>query len=448
MGSFAVPLSYDEGNWLGVTRRVAAGETLYGDITDNKAPALFGLVRGLDAVPGPYAVARGLWVGALTLIVALAVRAIARRLGGDDRSATIIGCALGFAIALQSVFVVNFEAPAATLLIVALWAMTAGHDITAGVLAASATGFDIRALILLPGIVVAAIELLGIRPAMRVAIPAIVLAGGWAGTVLAMPDLRYSMIELNAATRGGFSGWDPPAQLYAALRGMLLPGALALAFIGSRRLHEEGRRMAPLVLVAGGVIAALASLQPFDKYWSLTIPGVALFAASRAHLQQSADKRRFAVLLGSVGLILALAYSVSTNLDEARLVHRYQQAAAALDRSLGPTTSFARFDTQPFLGTFLPGRDRMPAAVLDFLIADTSRAPANLSRIDRAIGAAAVIVDDGALGQPESSILPAYRPVWRVFEGRLISFPCVRRRFGLTFRYRAATCPVSTDARG
>src|SRR5438093_7342555 len=79
LASSVVPLSYDEGNWLAVTRRVAGGEALYRDITDNKSPALFGLVRALDVLPGSYPIARAIFLGVATALLAwLSIRLLRR----------------------------------------------------------------------------------------------------------------------------------------------------------------------------------------------------------------------------------------------------------------------------------------------------------------------------------------------------------------------------------
>lgn len=450
--SSVVPLSYDEGNWIAVTRRVAAGESLYREITDNKTPALFGLVRSLDVLPGRFALARALWLGILAATVAVAVTSLARRFGWAENRASLLGGACGLALALQAVLVVNFEAPAAAMIIVALASLAAGRAPTAGILAAAATAFDLRAIILIPGVLIAAYEIGGKRTALRTAAPAVGLAGAWVATVLSVPDLRYSLLELNVATRSGSSLWRPASQLYALLRGTLFAAGAAASLArsgGSSNVGGWHVKYGGVALIGGGVVVALSSVQPFDKYWSLALPGIALAAASRPPSPRSVNvyRRNAAVILAILGLVLTSSYAAASNIDQARLVARYERASARLDRSLAPRASFVRFDTQPFLGTFLAQRDRIPAAVLDFLIHDTSRREMNFARVDAAIGRADALVDDGALDQPESSIVAVYRPLWRVFARRVQEFPCVRRVRGLTFRYRAGTCPPTERSR-
>jgi hypothetical protein len=107
---------------------------------------------------------------------------------------------------------------------------------------------------------------------------------------------------------------------------------------------------------------------------------------------------------------------------------------------LGPGGTFVRFDSNPFLGTFLPSRDRTPAAVLDFLIAPTSRERLNLEAVDTALSNAAAMIDDGALALAAGNVLPSYRKLREVFVAHLSEFPCVRRTNGLTVRLRLGRC--------
>lgn len=439
----AIPLSYDEGNWLAVVRRIAGGESLYIDLTDNKTPLLFALVRGLDWLPGPYTMSRAVWLGLLAVAIARGSRTLLLRSSWDERSATILGLVFGLAGAMQAVLTVNFELPAATLVVVSLAAIATGRPAAGGALAVVAGGFDIRALLLLPGVVMFAYARGGASAGRRAFVPAAGLAAAWIVTILAIPDLRYSLIELNRATRGGTAAWEPAEQLYALLRGTTLPlGAILALTSGSR----AGRtRPAGVVLLAAGITAALASVQPFDKYWSLALPGLLVLAA--AHLpSRRRESRGSALWLGAsiaaVGLTVGASYATSSNVDQGRLVGRYERAAARVDATLGPGETLVRFDTQPFLGTFLPERDRLPAAVLDFLIANSSRRPENHRRVEEAIAQASVMADDGALSVGESAVLPRYRPLWRVFIRHVGEFPCRRTFGGVTFRYRVTACPT------
>ncbi|MGH2792778.1 MAG: hypothetical protein ACRDKG_00585 [Actinomycetota bacterium] len=431
-----VPLSYDEGNWLTVVRRMALGETLYRDITENKTPPLFWLVRALDLLPGPYELGRAVWLGVAAAIIAAVCRSFVRRSGWTDRSATLLGLAFGLAAVCQAVFVVNFELPAVILIIGGLTICASGRNAAAGAaVAAVAATFDLRALALLPGVVLFSFARGG-APAVRRSLPtAVVVVAAWAGTVLLVPDLRYSLIELNAATRGGTDAWDPAQQLYALLRGTLIPaGALTALAAG---FTDRRVRLAAAWLLIAGLIVLAASIRPFDKYSTLLLPGLMVLAASRGSERSVAPaRRRAASTMVALGLAVSLAYAVGTNIDQRSIVDRYERAAAIIG-----DLPFARFDTQPFLGAFRPAGDRSPAAVLDFLIADTSRRAANHQRVEVAIAGATVLIDDGALSADAGSILAAYRPLWRVFILHRDEFPCVRRAEGLTFRYRATSCP-------
>jgi hypothetical protein len=442
IASAFVPLGYDEGNWLADVRRWAAGESLYRDIPDNKTPLLFALVRGLDALPGSFTTVRALYLGAVVLVLGLAVRSLALRLGWTATRCTVLGLVLGAAAATQAVFTVNFELPAVTLVVLGLTSIAGGRGITGGTLAAAAAGFDIRALALLPGIALFA-RAAGSESAVRRSLTTMaIVAGAWIVAILATPDLRYALIELNVATRTATSSWSPLDQAYAVIRGALFPVAASLILAGdasSRRFRAAG-----VALVGGGAVVALASLQPFDKYWTLTLPGLAVLAASSngGDSRKVLENRKPLVAAAVLGIAIAGVYAVTTNIDQARLVARYERVARFLDGTLTPGATFTRFDTEPFLGAFLPKRDRTPTAVLDFAIADTSRRPDVFTRFDRAILGATAIVDDGALSAPESAVLPAYRGLWRIFRRHLADFPCIRLIEGFAVRYRDLACPA------
>ncbi len=434
--STLVPLSYDEGNWLAVVRRMALGETLYRDITDNKTPPLFWFVRALDRLPGPYELGRALWLGVAAASIAALCRSLVRRSGWSDRPAALLGLAFGAAAVSQAVFVVNFELPATLLILCGLTLIAAGRSASGAAVAAVAATFDLRALALLPGAVLFAFARGG-APAARRTLPAAgVIVAAWVGAVLLVPDLRYSLVELNAATRGGTDAWDPARQLYALLRGSLIPAG-ALAALAASFTHPRARIAAAWLLIAGfGVL--VGSIRPFDKYSTLLLPGLVVLASASEPLHRlETGRSRAGAAVAALGLVVALAYAVVTNVDQRSIVSRYERAAVIIG-----DLPFARFDSQPFLGVFRPMGDRSPAAVLDFLIADTSRRTANHRRVEVAIAGASVLVDDGALSADEESIHPAYRPLWHVFMGHRDEFPCVRRAEGLTFRYRATSCPT------
>lgn len=434
--SMLVPLSYDEGNWLAVTRRVAAGEALYRDITDNKSPALFALVRGLDIVPGPYTIARGVFIGLASALLAWLSMRLLRRLGLGDAASSVLGVCFGLAGAMQAVLVANFELPAILLVVAALGNVAGGSAVVGGAIGGLAAVFDPRAAILVPGIVALALERSGARGAFRTAAAAAGPLIAWGAAVLVLDELRYSLLELNVATRGGAAAWRPGAQLTAFARSMVFPLA-AVGFLTAGRVARNRATPAAILTIAG-FGAAIVSVQPFDKYWTLALPGLICIAGSRRPREAQISRAWTATLL-----VAALAphavYATTSSSDQARIVNRYERAAADIDRMLGPNETFVRFDSQPFLGTFLPKRDATPAAVLDFLIAPTSREDENLAAVDRAIARSAAIVDDGALSVSAEQILPAYRRLHRVFAARLGEFPCARQVLGLTVRLRR--CP-------
>jgi hypothetical protein len=436
--SWVVPLSYDEGNWLAVVRRVAGGETLYRDVTDNKSPVLFGLVRALDVLPGPYVTARAALLGIAAVLIAWLASGTFVKAGFEASSARVLGSAIGLAGAMQAVLVLNFEMPAALLIIGGIGLMAARRDIAGGVMAGLAVTFDLRATALLPGVLLIAIiggdRGRATRAAVSIAVPAL----AWGVLVLANGELRYSLLELNVATRGGATAWRPGAQLTAFARSMVFP-VIAIAAL-TTRANAPGRwRTAPgAVVVAGGAIAALISIQPFDKYWTLLLPGLIVVACARRPRAVS-DRAKLAFLL-CVALAPPAVYAATSSADQARVVARYERASADVARMLGPGGTFVRFDSNPFLGTFLPSRDRTPAAVLDFLIAPTSRERLNLEAVDTALSNAAAMIDDGALALAAGNVLPSYRKLREVFVAHLSEFPCVRRTNGLTVRLRLGRC--------
>jgi len=438
IASSFVPLSYDEGNWLAVVRRVAGGDSLYRDISDNKSPMLFGLVRAVDLLPGRYEIGRAIYLGiAAALLAWLSMRFLSIA-GFDERSALLLGVAFGLAAAMQAVLVVNFELPAALLIVAGISLVATGSDIAGGIVAGLAVTFDLRASVLLIGLILAAFGAGGQKRAIRTALAAALPAIGWSAVVLLNADLRYSLVELNVATRGGARAWRPGMQLTSFARTMIFP-LVAVAAITARSPGARRRfAVAGIVLTLAGLAAAVASIQPFDKYWTLLIPGLVAYAASRVP-RVVRDRAKLVGLL-CIALAPAAVYAATSSSDEAAIVGRYERAAPDVERFLGKRGLFVRFDSQPFIGTFLPERDLTPAAVLDFLIAPTSREERNLAAVDAAITQATAIVDDGALEIPANAILPSYRALRAVFAERLGEFPCVEKTNGLTIHLRAQRC--------
>lgn len=436
--SSIIPLSYDEGNWLAVARRLAHGQTLYRDITENKSPAFFALVRGLDRLPGSYTIARAAWLGLLTALLAWTATRFLRRMELPDPAAMVAGLTIGLAGAMQAVLVLNFELPAMILLVVGMTLCVEKRVTIGGFIAGCGALLDLRTIVLLPGLILFVFAAEGRSPALRTAAGAAIPALAWAIAVLATADLRYSLLELNVATRGGSTAIHPASQLAAFARSMLFPlvavGALTAPSAGTKSI-----RNAAWFLLGVGAVVALISVQPFDKYWTLTLPGLLALAGSRVQ-RQGFTGRALPIALILIALVPSAVYAGTSNRDESAIVARYRNAVPFVASALGPGGTFVRFDSQPFLGTFLPARDRTPAAVLDFLIAPTSHERANLATVDRAISRATAIIDDGALEQPADEILPSYRRLREVFAARLPQFPCVKRSFGLTLHLRPERC--------
>lgn len=439
--SLAVPLSYDEGNWIVDVRRWSAGESLYSDIPENKTPLLLLLVRALDAAPGSFDLARSLYLGVAAILLAIAVRPLAMRLGVAEPGASRLGLIAGSAGALQAVFTVNFELPAALLILFGLNAVAAGRAVVGGLTAAAASGFDVRAVVLLPGVALFAHAVGGKDRLRRTTLPMGSVVAAWIATVVLVPDLRFSLVEVNIATRAVTTNWHPLDTAYAILRGAAFP--LGASLVQTSRGGRPAVRRAAIVLLAAGAGIALASLQPFDKYWSLALPGIVLLACSRIPATTSPASIRW-LAVAAVGLSLTATHAVSSNMDQNDLVGRYERAAVAIDRSLPAGATIVRFDGEPFLGLFLLERDRTPSSVLDYVVADTSRQRELVARFEAAITDAFAIVDDGALSAPQEAVDPPYRRLWRVFDRHRATFACIRAVEGLTVRYRDNACPAAS----
>lgn len=442
--SVFVPLSYDEGDWLAVTRRLALGDTLYVDVLQNKPPPYIALVRGLDALPGPYTLARACFVGLCVVAVGMGVFVLCRRLGADAATARRLGLVLGGALMLQSAFVMDIEKPAALLVLAGVIAIAYTRPALGGVLVALACAFDIRAVLFTVGAVVFAFERSGRREAVRCGVACAAIAGGLGAFVASQPDVRYALIELNAATRV-VSAYHP-AEILVVTVAALLP-VIAGAFVVLRAQPPRATKQfkAGIVMVATTIAIAVASRYPFYKYWALGITGFALSALAlwpRVNPKTAPVHKPLAIAIVVGSFAPVAAHAITANIEQARITTRYERAAEFLDAALPEGGRFAAFDIQPFLGTYLPSKVAVHWGILDLVAVNTSRTTGDLERVARAIETADAVVDDGALSVSENAVGPHYRRLWKVFEDNLGPFSCIVRRDGLTFRFRPERCPT------
>jgi hypothetical protein len=443
------PPSFDEGIWLAVSRRMDLGARLYTDLIDNKTPPVYWITRILDHAPGPFSAARGAFLGAIIALLTVLAARLATKLGLARSTSLAVSVLVGGVVALQSVFVLNIETPVALLLLAGLLLVAHDREILGSAVAASASLIDVRAVAFLPAIVIFTAQRRGWEKAWRSAAAGFVVSAAWLTQVLFIRHLRYSILELNAATRGTLASWRP-GQVLAVILIALAPLIVAGLANGLRPRHlTETIRTSPsgVILLVTGLSLGLASLYPFLKYWILVAPALPLLAAaipknSRASVTGgNKDRASFAsigfVVLACLPLVVGAVSNAST---EGRLVSRYEDASGRLARSLQTRDTFASFDPQPFMTMFLPQHASMPWAMLDYLGVKTSHRGEDFRRVAAAIDGAMAIVDDGALSAKESAIEPRFRSVWRIYRARLAGFGCVRTVEGITIRLRPERC--------
>jgi len=433
------PISFDEGNWLAITRRMDAGAQLYSDLIDNKSPFLYWTVRILDHLPGGFTLARGILFGTLIASIAFAATSLAKRLGLKYETSLAIGLLTGAAVAFQSVFVLNTETPVVLLVLTGLLLIASERAVIGASVAAIAVVIDIRALAFAPALILFAAERRGRRDALRVATAFILLSGAWFAIIVSSPRLLYALLELNAASRGPLSSWRPGAVVAVAVVALLpvIVGLIAL-LPGASWERAFHRPWSGAVLLATGLAVSIASIYPFFKYWILIAPSFAIIAASVA--QKEASSAQLKKALAILAFIPIVIISISGSISEHHTVSRYEHASHALARYLHPGDTFVAFDPQPFVTTFVPRHAVLPWAVLDFLGVKTSHRRGDLATVARAIDDAVAVEDDGALSAEERVIEPRYRSLWRLYREKLKAFPCVRRTEGVTLRLRRDRC--------
>lgn len=443
MTSAWFPISTDEGAWLAIGRRLAAGGVLYEDAIDNKSPFVFWVVRALDRAPGSFELWRGVLLGALVVITAVAARAICRRYGASPGTSLGAGLIVGLSLWFASMMTLTIEMIAAACLLASL-AMSVRSPLVAGLVAGAATLFDPRAVVLIPGV---ALLVLGRRRAdgWRFSLVAASVISAWGLVVLMQPDVRFAMVELNLASRAG-APTGLVEQLAAGMRALVVPvvGLALVAKIGTWDAQAERPDVRGAWLLAGaGLAVVLVSRHGFDHYWQLVVPGLLVLAAAVGQrTTRSPISAPAAVVLISLACLAPGLHAWRMRSDQTALLGRYEQAAQHLRETLEPVGgSFLQFVGDPFLATYLPERFAGRSPLLGYLVSPNPRRDESLEEIRRQLGHVEAIADDGGLGLPREAVLPGYRPLWDLYAARLDEFPCAHRFGSLTVRYRERICP-------
>ena len=199
--SLAFPIGFDEAERLTVARKMMLGDVLYRDVVNNKPPPIYGLVILLDMLPGSYEIARALFLAFTCFVSGFVSYAIATELGAFVARAAMAGAFVGFISGLQAGFLLTVELLALMMLLFATWLVVRGRIVAGGVFGAFAAMTDLRAAVMLLALFVLAVSLDGMRSGRRLlVIGGVLVAALWA-VVLAVPSMRFSLVDLNLASR-------------------------------------------------------------------------------------------------------------------------------------------------------------------------------------------------------------------------------------------------------
>ncbi|NIA25937.1 MAG: hypothetical protein GWP04_10275 [Gammaproteobacteria bacterium] len=422
--------SYDEFFWLAIARKAALGGSLYRDAIDNKTPVVYGLSWLLDRLPGPYVTARALLVGAAVGITTYIVARMAGRHASRTHPAMLAGVVAGCTLLLQNQLVYTTELIAVPLLLVSLLMAIRKRAVLAVLAATFAAGFDPRVLILLPGIVVLVWQEGGTTAGRRALAWTLIVTALGVGTVLAVPDLRFALVELNLASRPVPTG---PLLLlfgFAAARSILPLAALLYLFHPADMWSRL--RTADWILVGGSVLLGIVSIQPFDHYWGYVLVPLPLVLGTIPPVRMS---RAGAGLL-IAALIPMLALTVVVGIRRSETERKYLQVASSLEAQLDASQTFASADDQPYLAAMLPEHNALRSPTLGYLVWASSRQSDFLAELPLLLDSATVLVDDGILDVPRSAVTELYRPVWDLFEEYAPDFACRTRVGDISLRFR------------
>ena len=433
-----MPLSHDEAFWLAITRQVEAGARLYDGAIDNKPPLVYLVVYLLDHVPGSFQVARGLLVGGLIGWIGLLSALVGRLRGCPRATGVTVGLVAAVAVALQTEFVFTVELPALTALLSCILLIFRRRALPAALMVALSAAFDPRTLLLVPGLVLLAVNQSGWPVARRFGLWTGGLAVLGVGIVLIQPELRYGLIELNLGSRASAGGWRPAAQLAVAFRSLLplLVGGLFL-----RPATASLRSRAFVWMAAGSLALGFLSVLPFDHYWAYAVMPLVL-------LGSGADERTLRFKPAMAAVVVTLAFSpliinaVTTAREQRDVTADYAEAATILGAQLQESDQFVSFDIKPYMAAELPDPYALRSPVSGYLVWPTSRSQNYLDELPSLIDDSVAISEDGGLKVDRAVVSDEYRPVWDLFQERLGDFPCVVETGRVILRFRSERCPA------
>jgi len=428
--SSRVQWSYDEAIWLGVVRKVASGAQLYVGAIDNKAPTVLGLSWALDWVPGPYVLARGVLVGSAVAMVMFAATRLARLTGSGAGWSYVVGGFVGIAIALESSLVLTVELVGVTLVFGSLLCMASDARRLGVFLAAAAAAFDPRVVLLFPAILLLVERTGGRRKMLSATIALVFLAT--AGILLLMiggDNVRFSLLDLNVASRRSLGFWPIGQQVFTAAE-VLLP---VLTLVCVARASLPSKPLIGWMLSGGALLIALGSIMPFSHYWvytALALPFL-LGQPRRFDFARPVLPALVAVSLAPLS-ILAVGSAQTSNGAFAK----YAEVAAILHTRLGPEGTFVEVDDQPYLTALLASHSGLRSPVLGYVVWPTSRRAAYLAEVPRLIDRAQAMVDNGALDADTTQPRPAYVDVVAAFLAQRDEFDCPQTVADVTVRFR------------
>ncbi len=418
------PLGIDEAIWVTIARQWANGSQLYVEAIDNKSPLLYGIFWAVDTLPGSFLVVRSAAFGVLAGGVAVGVAAFSVTLGIDRHRAGLLGVVAGGAIALQSVFVITPELVAVAFVMAALGLLAGGRPLIGAVFGLGAAAVDVRFVLLLPALIYFASVVMSSRDRRRFTVVVAAMMAGGVLVLLAVPDLRYGLIELNIASRsgasGGFSQWP-----ISIVRGLALLVLFQLFVFGVPRIR---RPLTPIsrtgwLLFVPAVIAASASAFPFDHYWSMVVPATPFFAATAVPLTVPPRRALQGALLISAlvlpGLYVNERFSLrTTEIDAAAEVVDF------LEGALGPGERYVHISRRPYVSEALPFSSALRSPIPAYLVWSTSRRTRHMQQLEEDLETVIVISDQGFLDRSDEAIAPSDRELFDLLDRARRERPC------------------------
>lgn len=421
--------SYDEFFWLAIARKVALGGHLYRDAIDNKTPFVYGLSWLLDIVPGPYALARSLLLAASAAAVGCLASKVAQERTDSIGFGRLIGATVALVLVLQAQLVLTTELVATLLLLMSVAAALKGRVSAVVALAALAAAFDPRSLLMLPGIVALTWTTSGPGKGRQALTGLAATAGIGISVVLAVPDLRFALAELNLASRPALTAALFALSLSTGLRASL--PLLTLWYLLRRSGITWRVALPEWLLLIGAVAIGVVSVQPFDHYWSFLLVPTPLFWRTAP-----VENRPMRPLISLVAMALVPLVAASASAAGRRLTteRHYVAIASAVGGS-----SYTSIDDQPYLAAMLPRGNRLRSPTLGYLTWQSSRQSVFLAELPDLIRASDVVVEDGILAVPRTAVRSPYREVWDAFMSVLPAYDCSQEVGSATLHRRCPT---------